>query len=218
MSFCFASYAFKLGIILLLIKELQAADDADQVWFHKAHNGKKVIENILSEHKVISWLFCALHCHGYAGQFCAGFNYKSSTIDNEVNCQLTVAQQQRDGVIEAKAKNDWVFYQRKQYIKDPCSPSPCFHGTCVVNTADRRNVTCKCFEKYEGKACETRIYDPNLNYALNKPATSSSSTYAHLSQRAVDGNTNTDWDASGCFQAESSEKQWWRVDFQEEIQ
>jgi hypothetical protein len=40
MSFRFASYAFiKLGIILSLIKELQAADDADQVLFHKVHNG-----------------------------------------------------------------------------------------------------------------------------------------------------------------------------------
>jgi hypothetical protein len=45
-----------------------------------------------------------------------GFNYKPTMNDNEVNCQLTVAQQQRDGVIEAKTKNDWVFYQR-QYIK-----------------------------------------------------------------------------------------------------
>jgi hypothetical protein len=39
MSLFFASYAFKLGIILLLIKELQAADDADQVLFHRVHEG-----------------------------------------------------------------------------------------------------------------------------------------------------------------------------------
>jgi hypothetical protein len=77
--------------------------------------GKKLIENILSEHKAISWLDCALHCQRYVDEFCVGFNYKSSMID-EVNCQLTVAQQQRDGVIEAKTKNDWAFYQR-EYIK-----------------------------------------------------------------------------------------------------
>ena len=77
--------------------------------------GKKLIENILSEHKAISWLVCALHCQRYVNDFCVGFNYKSSIIDNEVNCQLTVVQQQRDGVIEGKA-NDWVLYQR-QYIK-----------------------------------------------------------------------------------------------------
>jgi hypothetical protein len=57
--------------------------------------------------------------------------------------------------------------------------------------------------------------DPNLNYALNKPATSSSSAFVHLSHRAVDGNSNTNWGANGCFEAASSiEKQWWRVDFQ----
>ena len=39
MSFLFVSYAFKLGIILLFIKELQAADDADQVLFHRVHKG-----------------------------------------------------------------------------------------------------------------------------------------------------------------------------------
>jgi hypothetical protein len=84
--------------------------------------GKKLIENILSEHKAISWLVCALHCQRYVNDFCVGFNYKSSIIDNEVNCQLTVAQQQRDGVIEAKAKKDWVLYQR-QYIKVKCNSS-----------------------------------------------------------------------------------------------
>ena len=84
--------------------------------------GKKLIENILSEHKVISWLVCALHCQRYVNEFCVGFNYKSSMNDNEVNCQLTVAQQQRDGVIEAKTKNDWEFYQR-QYIKVKCNSS-----------------------------------------------------------------------------------------------
>ena len=78
--------------------------------------GKKLIENILSEHIAISWLVCALHCQRYVNEFCVGFNYKPTMNDNEVNCQLTVAQQQRDGVIEAKTKNDWVFYQR-QYIK-----------------------------------------------------------------------------------------------------
>ena len=78
--------------------------------------GKKLIENILSEHKAISWLVCALHCQRYVNDFCVGFNYKSSIIDNEVNCQLTVVQQQRDGVVEGKAKKDWVLYQR-QYIK-----------------------------------------------------------------------------------------------------
>jgi hypothetical protein len=39
MSFLFALYAFKLGIILLFIKELQAADDTSQVLFHRVHKG-----------------------------------------------------------------------------------------------------------------------------------------------------------------------------------
>ncbi|CAB4012517.1 partial [Paramuricea clavata] len=134
-------------------------------------------------------------------------------IDDEVNCQLTVTQQQRDGVIDAKAKKDWVLYQR-QFIKDPCSPSPCFHGTCVVNT-DRRNVTCKCFEKYEGKACETRIYDAKRNYALNKPT--NASTRNDRSQRAVDGNTNVH--GTVCYETwDEPVPHWWGVNFEEEIQ
>jgi hypothetical protein len=57
-----------------------------------------------------------------------------------------------------------------------------------------------------------------MNYALNKPTTSS--TFVHLSDRVVDGNTNTNWWASGCFETEigNTDVQWWRVDFQEEIQ
>ena len=61
--------------------------------------------------------------------------------------------------------------------------------------------------------------DPNLNYALNKPTTSSS--YGHLSHRAVDGNSNTDWFAGeSCFQSENGDPgpHWWGVDFVEEIQ
>ena len=62
--------------------------------------------------------------------------------------------------------------------------------------------------------------DPNLNYALNKPTTSSS--FVHLSHRVVDGNSNAHWSASGCFESDiymtDIPPQWWRVDFVEEIQ
>ncbi|CAB4021431.1 partial [Paramuricea clavata] len=198
---------------------MQAADDADQVLFHKVHKGKKLIENMLSEHKAISWLDCALHCQRYVDGFCAGFNYKSTMNGNEVNCQLTVAQQQRDGVIEAKTKNDWAFYQR-QYIKEPCSPSPCAderHGKCVVNS-DGTAVSCKCFEKYEGNRCEIRIFDdPNFNFALNKPT--SQKTYPNVGWKAVDGNSNPAWSSGSCTQTQPliTDPQWWRVDLGEEI-
>ena len=81
---------------------------------------------------------------------------------------------------------------------------------CITRTQPEKNLD---------DEVHISIYtDPNMNYALNKPTTSS--TFVHLSHRTVDGNSNTNWWANGCFETEigNTDIQWWRVDFQEEIQ
>jgi hypothetical protein len=81
---------------------------------------------------------------------------------------------------------------------------------CITRTQPEKNLD---------DEVHISIYtDPNMNYALNKPTTSS--TFVYSSDRAVDGNSNTNWLANGCFETQAyiTDVQWWRVDFQEEIQ
>ncbi|CAB4023112.1 partial [Paramuricea clavata] len=105
------------------------------------------------------------------------------------------------------------------YLQEPCNPLLCgdeSQGKCVIDS-DGTAVSCNCSEKYEAKRCEIRIYDAKRNYALNKPTTASVRDY--ISQRAVDGNSNSNWYGNSCYETlYEPVPHWWRVNFEEEIQ
>ena len=65
-------------------------------------------ENIIVESNVLDWLECGELC--LDTRFCVGYNFKKSSTDGQVNCQLTDT---GDHIFEriSTEDNDWTFYR-----------------------------------------------------------------------------------------------------------
>ena len=64
-------------------------------------------ENIIFESNVLEWFECGISC--LETRFCVGYNFKKSSTDGQINCQLTHT---GDQVFEriSSEDNDWTFY------------------------------------------------------------------------------------------------------------
>ena len=65
-------------------------------------------ENIIVESNVLDWLECGELC--LDTRFCVGYNFKKSSTDGQVNCELTHT---GDHIFEriSTEDNDWTFYR-----------------------------------------------------------------------------------------------------------
>ena len=67
-------------------------------------------EDIIFESNVFDWLECGISC--LETRSCAGYNFKESSADGQINCQLTDNADQTFGGVSTE-DNDWTFYKRK---------------------------------------------------------------------------------------------------------
>lgn len=62
------------------------------------------------------------------------------------------------------------------------------------------------------------VTQPEVNVALNKPATQSSTSYGGVASRAVDGNTSGLWEKGSVTHTANNLNAWWEVDLQNNYQ
>ena len=60
------------------------------------------------ESNVLDWFECGASC--LDTRFCVGYNFKRSSTNGQINCQLTHIGDQTFGRISAE-DNDWTFYK-----------------------------------------------------------------------------------------------------------
>ena len=72
-------------------------------------------ENIIFELNVLDWFECGFTC--VKTRFCVGYNFKKSSTDGQINCQLTHADDQTFEKMSSEDK-DWTFYKtRKKNVR-----------------------------------------------------------------------------------------------------
>ena len=65
-------------------------------------------ENIIFESNVLEWFQCGTSW--LESRFCVGYNFKKSSTDGQINCQLTHSGDQVFERINIE-DNDWTFYK-----------------------------------------------------------------------------------------------------------
>ena len=60
------------------------------------------------ESNVLDWIECGTSC--LDTRFCVGYNFKQSSTNGQINCQLTHTTDQTFGRISTE-DNDWIFYK-----------------------------------------------------------------------------------------------------------
>jgi len=64
--------------------------------------------------------------------------------------------------------------------------------------------------------CEVQVWSNGVDVALGKPAKQSSTDYKGVASRAVDGNTDGNYDKGHVTHTSNGKNEWWMVDLQVE--
>lgn len=67
----------------------------------------RLTKNIVSESREHTWLHCGTSC--VATRFCVAYNYKETSEENEINCQLSYSVGHIFEKINTE-KDGWTFY------------------------------------------------------------------------------------------------------------